>query len=333
MSDIKKPVYRKIRSQHPGVFKDVSNWVYEQFESLFPKNSIRLEFREYLENNEYLDPLSQGILSAAHIYATSWEFRVIRNADPNSPRIQKINQELHDEIKSYQDLTGIKKLLNKESISEFIDLVGQLRFQTRWSQTPRIPATSVLGHAMMVAVLTYLFSREKEIGACDERIMNNFFGGLFHDLPEALTRDIISPVKGAAPELPGVISKIEQELVNKELYPLLPVDWHMDFKYFTEKEFKSKIRENGEIKMHNSDEINKSYNEDKFKPYDGEIIKACDHLAAFVEAYVSCQTGIRTHHLEKAIIDIARIYNNKESKEKNKNIVAGIDFGSIYEDF
>ncbi|MGZ7169402.1 MAG: HD domain-containing protein [Halobacteriota archaeon] len=30
---------------------------------------------------------------------------------------------------------------------------------------------------------------------CYRRRFHNFFGGLFHDLPEALTRDIISPVK------------------------------------------------------------------------------------------------------------------------------------------
>ncbi len=68
-------------------------------------------------------------------------------------------------------------------------LVGQLGFQKRWAQTPRIPQTSVLGHL--------LFRRSSpiismEIGACPVRRYNNFFGGPLHDLPEVLTCDIVS---------------------------------------------------------------------------------------------------------------------------------------------
>jgi putative hydrolase of HD superfamily len=78
-------------------------------------------------------------------------------------------------------------------LRNFIDLCGQLRFQLRWSYLHRIPKTSVLGHMLIVAVLSYLFSLE--IGACRKRCYNNYFTGLFHDLPEVLTRDIVHPVK------------------------------------------------------------------------------------------------------------------------------------------
>ncbi|KAA0242417.1 MAG: HD domain-containing protein [Candidatus Brocadia sp. AMX2] len=61
----------------------------------------------------------------------------------------------------------------------------------KWSRLHRIPRTSVLGHSLFVAILSYLFSLE--IKACARRCVNNYFTGLFHDLPEVLTRDIISP--------------------------------------------------------------------------------------------------------------------------------------------
>jgi putative hydrolase of HD superfamily len=75
---------------------------------------------------------------------------------------------------------------------------------------------------MMVAVLTYMVTRELDSAACEKRIRNNFYGALFHDLPEALTRDIISPVKGIDNSLKELISDIEQELIENMIYPILP---------------------------------------------------------------------------------------------------------------
>ena len=59
----------------------------------------------------------------------------------------------------------------------------------------RIPETSVAGHMLIVALLTYLLSLQ--MNPCQKRKYNNFFAGLFHDMPEVLTRDIISPVKNS----------------------------------------------------------------------------------------------------------------------------------------
>ena len=323
-SDIKSPVYRKIREDEPTVFAQLNEWVYNQFKSLITNKSIKDEFRKYLIGDGLIDPISKKILKAAHLYASFWEFQIIRNANPHGYKIQEIDKMMYKDFEPYMDLIGLRKLLCKGKISSFIDIVGQLRFQVRWSQTPRVPTTSVLGHSMMVAVLAYLFSRK--ISACEKRIRNNFFGGLFHDLPEALTRDIISPVKGSNKELSDVIGKIETELVEKEIFPLLPNDWRSDLKYFTENEFENKVRIDGEEleKPPTSEEINSDYNEDIYYPYDGQIIKACDRLATYTEAFASIETGIKTSHLFKCE-DIKNEYKDKR--------IAGIDFGSIYADF
>jgi len=128
---------------------------------------------------------------------------------------------------------------------DFIDLCGQLRFQARWANLHRIPKTSVIGHSLFVAILSYLFSLE--VGACDRRSINNYFTGLFHDLPEVLTRDIISPVKRSVEGLSELIKQYEKEQMEKEVYGLIPKEWHKDVRMFTEKEFDSIItfREGG----------------------------------------------------------------------------------------
>ena len=66
------------------------------------------------------------------------------------------------------------------------------------------------------------------------------------------------------------------------------------------------------------------YNEDKYSPYDGRIIRICDHLSAYLEAYLSIQNGIEAQPLINAM-------NSLHAKYKGTK-VAGIDYG-LYFDF
>ncbi|HHX87587.1 MAG TPA: HD domain-containing protein, partial [Firmicutes bacterium] len=188
---------------------------------------------------------------------------------------------------------------------------------------PRIPRTSVMGHMLIVAVLAYLCSLEIE--ACDIRSYNNYFAGLFHDLPEVITRDIVSPVKRSVAGLDDLIKEIEQWQMEERIYPLLPASWHSEIKYFTENEFRSKIIKGGEVSFKTSAEINKQYNQDLYLPLDGEIIRACDQLAAYMETYLSITHGIKSPPLGEANRELYRRYRGKE--------IAGINFGQMFEDF
>ncbi len=109
------------------------------------------------------------------------------------------------------DVEGLRYLALFPTYRSFVDLCGRLRFQVRWGQLYRVPRTSVLGHMLIVAILSYLFSLE--IDACPKRGTNNYFTGLFHDLPEVLTKDIISPVKTAATQNPFLFHVLISVLV------------------------------------------------------------------------------------------------------------------------
>jgi putative hydrolase of HD superfamily len=225
-----------------------------------------------------------------------------------------------DEIEEHYHLAGVQKLELGKKTSHFMDMVGQLRFQQRWAQTPRIPETSVMGHMLIVAMLTYLCS--VELGACDKRVVNNYFAGLFHDLPEVLTRDIVSPVKRSVEGLEELIKEIECRQVEEKLLPLLPAQWHNEIRYFTEDEFQNKICVNGRVQLVESEEISRQYNEDIFSPIDGELVKACDNFAAYMEAYLSITHGIKSHTLTEGCRSLFTQYENK--------FVAGFNMGSLF---
>jgi len=305
-------------------------------------------FKEYLSTcskNDVKTNKNAKILDAAGFCATVWEWHRIEQPNRGDYEIPQIKKRFRKKWRDIDDLQGISPYGRAETpyqaetpydqIKGFVDLCGSLRFQERWSHLYRVPRTSVLGHMLIVAILSYLFSLKIEetfktentlkTRICTKRRFNNFFGGLFHDLPEALTRDIISPVKERTGE--ELIKEFEKKEMNKRIFDpvLIPKECFKEMHRFTENEFQSKVAINNISETKTSKEITEKYYEDEFDPFDGEIIQAADHLAAFLEAYLAIQNGIVTSEFNRVVCMF------KEKYEDCTN--AGLRFGEIYADF
>jgi putative hydrolases of HD superfamily len=82
----------------------------------------------------------------------------------------------------------------------------------------------------------------------------------------------------------------------------------------------------GRIELGVSDErMRTDYNEARYQPIDGAMIDYCDKLAAFLEAYLSFQHGIKSKDLEEGFADGYAKYQKTQA--------AGIDFGAIFAHF
>lgn len=325
LTDIKPPVFHQLMKYHG---RELNQWVYEQLSERIPGfDQVFLPaMQRYLDNHTYKTK-EKRLLRAAHYMASQWEFNIIYPFNKGIYGIEKTKEEINNEIENHYDLAGVQKLRLRGKTSKFVDLVGQLRFQKRWSQSPRVPETSVMGHVLIVAVLAYFCS--VRIGADDDRLVNNFLCGLFHDLPEVLTRDIISPVKSSVSGLDKLIKDIERKQVDEKILPLLPDSWADDIEYYTQNEFADKYMIGSEISTFASEEaLNtaiEAHRGEVHKVIDGEILKGCDHLAAFVEAFLSLEHGISSKHLTSAIRDLKAKYTGR--------VIGGVDFGSIYDQF
>ncbi len=323
ISDIKSPIYREIK-KNKEVFAKLNEYIYSHLEKKIDDPEIRKELENFLLNPGERNTLSQRILDAAHIYASYWEFQIIKVANPTSYQNSEIEMELLNDIHGFSDLAGVQKLMARQTISNFIEMCSQLRFQVRWAQTPRVPKTSVLGHSLLVACISYFLTRD--LPHCSKRIYNNFFGGLYHDLPEAVTRDIISPVKESSAEFDILIKNLERELAEKEIFPHIEESWVEEMKYFTQDEFANKVIVKKKIKKNlTTDDISEKYDSDEFMPYDGELIKAGDHLAAFLESWHSQMSGISSVELKTSEQKLRELYKDRT--------IGGIPIKNLYANF
>ncbi len=321
LTDIKPPIFHRLMEEKG---EELNRWVIEELRDdlqTIPGGFLK-RFERYFLDADYAKE-EKRVLEAAHYLATKWEFDIIYNMCQNYYGIDHTRRELDDKLKTLEALPCFDAFMKNNNYRGFINLLGELRFQQRWCRSPRIPATSVIGHMLIVAVLSYFCSCE--MGACRQRMIDNFLAGLFHDIPEVLTRDIVSPVKNSVEGLDALIKSIEQEQMEQVLYPLIPEEWQKEIAYYTDDEFADKVVLDGKVTFTSAEEISERYNEDKFMPVDGRVIRACDHLAACIETYVSHTCGVTTHTLQDGNRDLCLRYRNA--------IIGGIDFGSLFDYF
>jgi len=319
VTDIRPDVFRKALQKKS---KEINSWVISKLSSSIKdidNGTFLQKFEEFLNNPEMYKK-ERFILKAASYLATKWEFSIVYQTSQFLNDIEDVKKSVDEELEDYYELIGVRKIALNKKLGKIVDLSGRLRFQKRWAQTPRIPETSVLGHMLTVAIFGYFFSLE--VKACDKRLQNNFFTALFHDLPEALTRDIITPVKYCVDELSDIIAEYEIEKIEDDILPNIPETLHEEFSYILglydgiKEEFTNKIKNNGKIEV--VEDISK-YNIDKYEAIDGLALKQCDKLSAFVEASLSISHGIKSKEL---------IGGKKEILKSLKEI-QGINFKAI----
>ena len=305
VTDIKPPIFYQIKNNREQ-YKKLTEHVFRELQpTLVPLGSFWERFKTWHTKPE-THLTARRILDAAHMFASQWEFRLIEPMNGFDQEMPAIAANFTKELNALRDsVQGVDALLDEKSaLHGFASFCGQLRFQVRWTKAPRIPPTDVLGHMFTVAAFAYFFSMS--VGACQVRCCNNFFSGLFHDLPELLTRDIISPVKKSSDALASLIKDFENTELERRIFGPLR-EGHEEglvetLRYFlgmeVGSEFRECIRRGGHVTAINGfGELHEKHNTDSDDPKDGQLIKACDLLAAFLEANNSIRSGISSPRL------------------------------------
>ncbi|WP_240328936.1 HD domain-containing protein [Helicobacter suis] len=314
LTDIKPPIYHELLKKHREAFADYVWGVL--------KNEVEgYAFFKHLHGYFCKPPtdIEHQLLKAAHDYVSAWEFDFIANFYPHGYGVKDIKKNLNEALSEHAHL------LNVPHLELLASMFGQLRFQKRWSQTPRVPQTSVLGHALFVALCAFLLSFD--LKSCVQMRVNHFLGGLFHDLPEVLTRDIISPIKHGVLGLDVYLKSLEARAMEENILQYVSSDFKQDLLYFTQDEFKDRYihPETQKIIFVDSISLWQEYNQDQYKSMCGSLLKFCDRLSAFLEAKISISHGIKSDVLVSGAAKI---------KEKCMHThIQGIYLGTLLEEF
>ena len=123
-----------------------------------------------------------------------------------------------------------------------------------------------------------------------------------------------------------LVKKIENEIVNKELVPLMEDFFVQEIIDFTSDEFSNRIKDaDWNVVNVSWEELNQKYNEEKYFPIDGRLVRIADHLSALMEADISIKHGITSVHLQNGRDGL--LYSYKEDE-----IINGINVYNLFHD-
>jgi putative hydrolase of HD superfamily len=237
--------------------------------------------------------LAWDVLRAASRIATSWEFELLEPSNAFQADTERIRDNLERESREFQYVPGVRELERPDSgLRDFVNLCGRLRFQERWSTTPIMPRCPVLDHELMVANLTYLVGLSRKLSR--GQILANFFAALFHDLVEAMTRDIVRDVK-----VIGALNDRAQEFGLKEfrrtLKGMLPPTWYEQVEYFAAHGL------DGESTPARPPAAADDGRSGSWPEWNLDIVAGADDFANFVEAVSSVEYGVAPPDVRRAV--------------------------------
>lgn len=358
-SDLKPAVSSRLYKNKPEVLVRMNRHVIQEVSRFLDPQSVRLLDLFLHQDPEVTYPShvrthTFRLLRCASKFVTLREFELLKKVNPDTEEMHRIEEEIHSELHAFSDLPALHTFLLARPMARFNHVLEKLRYQQRWSQTYKMPPTSVMGHSVYVATLTWMFlnhifHQKGLMYGMDNPppvVTITYFAALFHDLAEAVTRDIVRPVKewfvSVLRDRKGVealgeqdqasydaIKAIEAELLQEALdlvaqegYPEL----RDQLEYFSLEEFANKRRTPAGMEVGVEEEVLLSSPLEAW-PVWGRVVELADNLAAFVEAQQSVEMGIRPASLLRALTSLRN--HLLAQAERGELVFAGVDLGEM----
>ena len=280
LTDIKNSTYDQLK-KYSGfeINRYIVNCVEQNYKFL-----VDNEIFNYIKNYDNLYIKEKILINIAGNIVTSYELELLKPLNKNNYEFKKIEKSFRNSQKKFKKFKEYKFYLIKlKKYKKIFDVINNLRFQKRGIRLPLINNFSILEHLYITSFIGYNFAKYNSKNV-DNSVLYSLVL-LFHDIPEALTRDIITPVKKADMEIDESIENIEKKLIKRYFIKNIK---NKNFKknifrliFIKNMDVKNKI-----IKLNSKINFNKEIYFFKNSNFvlDLELIKFIDEIFALLEA-------------------------------------------------
>jgi putative hydrolase of HD superfamily len=98
----------------------------------------------------------------------------------------------------------------------------------RWSWEQRNFPISVMSHLVITTFISYILwniENNKSDNSSKYDIFDLMIKSIYHDIPEIITWDIITPIKSATPEFRDILEKVEEEMMDDYFFIYISKDY------------------------------------------------------------------------------------------------------------
>jgi 5'-deoxynucleotidase YfbR-like HD superfamily hydrolase len=198
-----------------------------------------------------------------------------------------------EQIKDYleehkNNLYSLRELLKNDNYKNYLSHIRRLSHSMRWSWKQRKYPISVMSHLTIVTFISYIMWSLENQNWKDYDIYNLMIKWAYHDIPEAITWDIITPIKNAVEWFRDVLETVEENMMNDYFFIYVWDDYKQEIK-------KCML--------------------DPFSWTNGELVKQADIISALLEAKIERDSG--NMEFWEIYRNVKRIVNKFDSYSSN----------------
>jgi len=215
LSDINSWTKGYIKKLSPKIFEELYEKAYDFFLSSDAPDILKQDFKNTLSRT---DREKEDLLFlAAKKYVGYYEWSTNARVFPDMYEVPM--GEMKSEIERLsRELPSLKKLLSSPDSEKYLSHIYRLSFSMRWNQYGRNTPISVMSHKVVVAYISYIIGMIGNDKGEENDIKDMMFRAIYHDVPEVITGDIITPTKKAVPGFVELLEEVEKTMMDDYLF-------------------------------------------------------------------------------------------------------------------
>ncbi|MCK9272288.1 HD domain-containing protein [Candidatus Gracilibacteria bacterium] len=297
LSDINSDLQRRIINKNSGIYAKLVKKVQDFLTSQDISGNIKDDIL-YIYKNENNPKYAREheIMEFSKLWVAYYEAYFSAKIYPEM--YEDVLNNIKDRLDNTKYSTLLKYLnINNTSndLEKFLLNIRRLQSNFRWNRMKRIYPISVMAHSYITFFLAYIAGKTEDYN--DEKILDIMTRALFHDVPESITGDIVSPTKKAVPGFAELLGDIELEMLEEYLFIHIS---GFDFK-----------KDLAKIML------------EPFSGEDGKIVKMCDIFSSLFESKLEVQNS---EEFSKIYIDTKRKLRAYNTKSSNYILNYGVDY-------
>ena len=266
LSDINSGTKGYIKKLDNKIFDELYGNAYSYFLNLEAPEILKNDLQKVLQETE--KETEDMMFLAAKKYVGYFECKM--NQKVFSEMYEVPFWELQKEITQLSwKIPWLKILLNNPNYEKYLAHIYRLSFSMRWNQYQRTSPISVMSHKVIVVYLSYIIATIwNEYGEKND-IQQMMLRAIYHDVPEVITGDIITPTKKAVPGFEWLLEEVEKTMMDDYLFEYI------------------------------SDEYQTYLEPYILNPFDGDLgkkTKYADVFSALIEAKIEARAGNHFFH-------------------------------------
>ena len=253
-----------INSWTRNYIMDIDKQVLNKINNKVIEYILSMKWWEFLKNdiiniiNAKNKELENDIILAARKYV--WYSECLVNSKVFDFTYDKAMQELTMSLnKQKVKLNSLNILLKTDNYKNYLSHIRRLIHCKRWSWAKRNYAVSVMSHLVIVTFISYVLWNFENISWEKYNIYEMMLKSLYHDIPEAITWDIITPTKHSIKWFKEILEKVETQMLNDYFF------------VYINKNYKNQIQ---------------NYLLHPFDDYEWKLTKKSDIISALYEALI-----------------------------------------------